>query len=295
MPGLCYTAGVISRLSRRPLPAVGPRVLALAPPQAPHRLRYGDEAAQFGDLWLPPGAGPHPVVVFLHGGFWRNLYTLDHAGFLCQALAETGIAVWSIEYRRLGDPGGGWPGTFQDVARGVAFVRQLSVDYPLNLERAVLMGHSAGGHLALWAAAAPRLPLDHALRGPDPAALRAVIALAAVPDLRRAWALGLSQGVVGDLLGGGPGQVPERYDAASPSDLVPVGVPQMLIHGTADEVVPMELSQRYAAIARIAGDSVEEIWLEGAGHFEPISPWTEAWKVVHGVVMNAAFSEFRQP
>lgn len=268
----------------------GPKVLALTPPQASYRLQYANAQARFGDLWLPQEGEPHPVAIFIHGGFWRSRYSLDHAGFLCQALAESGIAVWSIEYRRLGDPGGGWPGTFQDVARGVAFVSQLSREHDLDLERTTLMGHSAGGHLALWAAAAANLPLDHGLRGPDPPNLRAVIALAAVPDLRLGWALGLGDGVIEDLLGGGPDQVPERYAAASPSELVPIGVPQILIHGIDDEVVPLELSQSYAAAALAEGDAVSEFWLEGIGHFEPISPWTSAWQVVHDAV-HAALSK----
>jgi acetyl esterase/lipase len=276
---------------RRPKAAADPEVLTQTPPQAPYRLAYGSQQVQFGDLWLPPGDELHPVVIFIHGGFWRNRYSLDHAGFLCQALAEAGIAVWSLEYRRLGDAGGGWPGTFQDVAHGVAFVRRLADDYPLDLGRAVLMGHSAGGHLALWAAAAARLPPDHVLRGPPPPDLRAVIALAAVPDLRQAWTLGLGQGVVEDLLGGRPDQVPERYGAASPGELLPLGVSQKLIHGTDDEVVPLEHSQRHAAAARSAGDDISESWLEGVGHFEPISPWTAAWQVVHSAVVHSVFEK----
>lgn len=286
---LCYTAEVIARLFRRRLSTAGPRVLEQTPPRAPYRLQYGAGEVQLGDLWLPPGDELHPVVIFVHGGFWRSRYSLDHAGFLCQALAGSGIAVWSIEYRRLGDPGGGWPGTFQDVAHGVAYVRRLADDFPLDPGRTVLMGHSAGGHLALWAAAAASLPPDHVLRGPPSPDLRAVIALAAVPDLRQAWTLGLGQGVVEDLLGGRPDQVPERYAAASPGEMLPIGVCQRLIHGTNDEVVPLELSQRHATAARSAGDEISELWLEGAGHFEPISPWTAAWQGVYNVVVHSVF------
>ena len=123
-------------------------------PRAKQRIGYGPDPNQFGDLWLPDSSSKHPVVVFIHGGYWRARYSLDHADFLCQALAETGFAVWNIEYRRVGQQGGGWPGTFQDVVQGVQHVRSLSTTFSLDVQRVVLMGHSAGGHLALWAAGA---------------------------------------------------------------------------------------------------------------------------------------------
>jgi len=210
-------------------------VLSFPPPRAQHRIPYGSDPCQFGDLWLPQPPGPHPVVAFIHGGFWRSRYGLEHAGFLCQALARSGLAAWSIEYRRLGDPDGGWPGTFLDVAQAIGHLRALAPQYALDLERLLLMGHSAGGHLALWVAGAGRLSPGDPLHVAQPSSLslRAVVALAGVSDLRRAWELGLSQGVVEELLGGRPEQVPERYAAASPQELLPLGVPQILVHGSA--------------------------------------------------------------
>lgn len=271
-------------------PAANPSRLLLdaAPPKAPHRIAYGVDPQQFGDLWLPHEPGPHPLLVFIHGGYWRARYDLGHAGFLCQAFAQAGIAVWNVEYRRLGNPGGGYPGTFQDVARAIALGSELADRFALNIQRGVAVaGHSAGGHLALWAAGAHRLPLDHPLRAPDPLPLCAAISLGGITDLRRAWEMALSDQVVTELLGGGPDQVPERYAAASPIERLSLGVPQIIMHGTEEEVVPTEFAERYAEAARAAGDDISLLWLPGMGHFDPIDPRSPAWPIVHGAVAQA--------
>ncbi len=242
-----------------------------------HRLFYGVDPNHFGDLYLPAGPEPHPLLIFLHGGYWRARYDLEHARPLCQALAQAGMAVWNLEYRRVGNAGGGWPGTFADVLAGLGHVRQLALDYPLDLGRVTLMGHSAGGHLALWAAAARRIPAGHWLHDAEPLPLRRVVALAAVSDLRRAWDLQLSNGAAGELLGGEPQQVPAAYALASPIELLPCAVPQALLHGDADEAVPYELSQRYHIAARAAGDDCTLNTLPNTGHFELIDPHSLAW------------------
>src|SRR5579859_3765042 len=115
---------------------MGHPILTTPAPPADRRLAYGDHPRQFGDLRLPRGAGLHPVAVVLHGGFWRATYDLEHIGHLCAALAAAGVVTWSLEYRRIGDDGGGWPGTFHDVARGADRLRELARDYPLDLQRA---------------------------------------------------------------------------------------------------------------------------------------------------------------
>jgi acetyl esterase/lipase len=228
-------------------------------------------------LYLPAGLGPYPLLVFIHGGYWRARYDLEHAHPLCQALARAGLAVWNVEYRRVGNPGGGWPGTFADVLAALAHVRQLALDHPLDLGRVTQMGHSAGGHLALWVAAARRIPAGHPLHDAHPLPLRRVVALAAVSDLRLAWDWQLSSGAVGELLGGDPQQAGEAYALASPIRLLPCGVPQVLLHGDADEAVPYELSQRYHAAARAAGDDCTLVTLPAIGHFELIDPLSAAW------------------
>ncbi|WP_224250023.1 alpha/beta hydrolase family protein [Hyalangium gracile] len=249
-------------------------------PPADARLPYGELTFQFGDLRLPPGPGPHPVVVMVHGGFWRARYNLEHAGHLCADLARRGYATWSLEYRRVGHEGGGWPGTFEDVARGMDFLRTLGKSQPLDLSRVVAMGHSAGGHLALWLAGRRRQPSGSPLSSADPFIPRGVVVLAGVVDLVRAHELRLSDDIVTEFLGGTPAQVPERYRLASPSALAPIGVRQVLIHGTEDDTVPVSLSTDYHARARALGDDVRLIPLPGAGHFEVINPLAREWPQV---------------
>ncbi len=264
-------------------------------PRAKQRIGYGPDPNQFGDLWLPDSSSKHPVVVFIHGGYWRARYSLDHADFLCQALAEAGFAVWNVEYRRIGQPGGGWPGTFHDVVQGVRHVSSLETTFPLDVQRLVLMGHSAGGHLALWAAGAHRLSAAEGFGVTEMLPLRAVIALAPVSDLRRAWELHLSQGAAAELLGGSPNQMPERYAVASPFEMLPLGVPQVLIHGTADDAVPYELSERYVAAANVAGDACRLVTLPTLGHFELIDPLSAAWPHVYGAVARALSTPLTSP
>jgi dipeptidyl aminopeptidase/acylaminoacyl peptidase len=216
---------------------------------------------------MPAGKGPHPAVVFIHGGFWKAAYDLAHAGHLCAALTAAGAATWNLEYRRIGNPGGGWPGTLEDAVAGVSHVSKLA---RLDSNRVVVAGHSAGGHLALYAAAK------------NPIRLRGVVSLAGVADLRRAWDLRLSNGIVGTLLGGSPEQVPERYKAASPIEMLPITTPQRLVHGTKDSVVPFEMSKRFAK----ASKNAKLIPLEGAGHFELIDPQSREWPAVRESILE---------
>jgi len=248
-------------------------ILQLKPPKADVRIPYGKDLHQFGDLRLPPGPGPHPVVIFIHGGYWRAAYDLSYAGHLCAALTRAGFASWNIEYRRLGDAGGGWPGTFDDVLHGAEHVRVLRAKYALDLDRMVASGHSAGGQLVLWLAAQRALDL------------RGVTPLAAVSDLRRAWTLQLSGGVVGQLLGGTPDQVPSRYAAASPRELLPISVPQRMVHGTNDDIVPFEMSEQFAK----ASKNARLIPVKGAGHFELVDPRSREWPAVQKAIVEWNF------
>ena len=197
------------------------------PPAAPGvPIAYGSGEFQFGELSMPEGKGPHPVAIVIHGGYWRARYDLRHIGHFCVALAKSGIAAWSLEYRRLGNEGGGFPGTFDDVRAGAAHLRKIAEEHSLDMKRVSATGHSAGGHLALWLAKQRVVPL------------RGVVPLAPVGDLRRAWELKLSGNVVDEFLGGSPDKVPERYRAASPIEMLPLGVKQRVIHGDRDDVVP---------------------------------------------------------
>ncbi len=249
------------RLAATALPAVSPTFLQLAPAEPGCRIAYGSDPNQFGELRLPQGKGPHPTVIFIHGGYWREAYDLTHVGHSCVAIATAGYAVWSLEYRRVGQPGGGYPGTLEDIR---AAARRVSGIADLDLGRVVLAGHSAGGHLALWLAAQELLPL------------KGVAALAAVSDLRRAHEQNLGAGAVADFVGGGPAECNDRYAASSPVDLLPLRVPQVLLHGTADDTVPFELSRRFAR----ASKNARLVALPGAGHFELIDPRSKEWPVV---------------
>jgi acetyl esterase/lipase len=264
-------------------------------PPANHRESYGTGALQFGELRLPRGRSRAPVVVLIHGGCWRAAYDLAHVGPAAAALADAGYAVWVPEYRRVGDDGGGWPGTFDDIAGAVDFVRELSARYAvLDTTRVVLVGHSAGAQLALWAAA--RRPGDTSVEraaGARPARkppLRAVgvVSLAGITDLTNyASANGCGSAVV-PLLGGTAAQVAERYRAASPIDRIPIGVPMRLVHGVADPIVPFAQVQEFASRAKAAGDAVTLSRVAGAGHFDVVAPQAAAWSAVLEAVRAVA-------
>jgi acetyl esterase/lipase len=250
------------------------------------RLSYGPETLQFGDLYLPSGSGPHPTIILIHGGYWRARYDLNLMNSLAEDLATRGFAAWNIEYRRVGNQGGGWPGTFLDVARATDYLQVIASTYMLDLQRLVPIGHSAGGHLAFWLAARPRIHDGDPLAGSSikeddatsgPLIPQGAISLAGVLDLMMAWRLHLSSDAVVELLGGTPSEVPERYTSASPAALLPLGIPQVLIHGTADTNVPLEISQSYAQAAKAAHDNVTLFELPGVDHFDVINPRTPAW------------------
>jgi acetyl esterase/lipase len=216
------------------------------------------------------------LLVAIHGGFWRAAYGLDCLRPFCTSLAARGFAVASLEYRKLGEPGGGWPGTLEDVRLGCASLAAGARASGLTFSGALLVGHSAGGHLALWAAA----------RAPSPAAFPwvGVVGLAAVSDLVEASRLNLSRGVVRDFLGGTPEAVPARYREASPVELLPNGVPTVLVHGTEDADVPFALSPAYVQRAQAAGDTARLVTLEGGTHFDVIEPAGSYWPQVTGVL-----------
>jgi acetyl esterase/lipase len=261
-------------------------ILNLPTPEADYRIHYGENPLQFGDLRLPKEKGPHPVAVVVHGGCWLAEYNLDHISSFCDALTRAGIATWSLEYRRIGDEGGGWPGTFDDVARGSDYLRELAENYPLNLERVIAVGHSAGGHLALWLGARARLPRSSELFSENPIALCGIVSLAGVVDLRRAHEEEICGDSVKRLIGGGPDTMSDRYRQASPMELLPLGVPHRLVQGARDEIVPLSSVEAYLEAGRRTGDDVELIVRKEAGHFELIAPTTAAWRVVRDTLIN---------
>ena len=255
-------------------------VAAMPSRPADARLTYGSAPEQFGELRLPAGPGPHPVVVLIHGGCWRAEYDLLHLAPLATALVNDGWAVWAIEYRRVGSPGGGWPGTFQDVGAAIDHLRTLAQSQALDLSRIVAVGHSAGGHLALWSAARGSLPRDSPIASPDPLIPHGVVALAGITDLTAyASPSGCGSAVV-PLLGGDAKAMGERYAQASPVITVPT-VPLQLVVGTADAVVPRTQAE---ALTRVVGSRATVRLVEGAGHFDLIAPDLEAWVVLRDAV-----------
>jgi acetyl esterase/lipase len=249
-------------------------------------------------------AGRAPaLILLLHGGFWRAAFDRTHLGPLAAALAAESFAVCTPEFRRTGQPGGGWPGTFDDVSLAVdrlpGLVRAVLPGGAAALGGVILAGHSAGGHLALWSAGRHRLGPDSSWRldpgasGADSgsgagAGVAGVVALAPVSDLAGCYEAGLDHDAVGDLLGGGPAQQPARYAAADPARLIPLGVPVRIVHGTADDRVPFAMSQSFAARDQAAGDPVQLDVLAGGGHFDVIDPLSAAWPVVLAVFRAVA-------
>lgn len=239
------------------------------------RHAYGSAGSQFCELFLPEGDGPFPVAIVIHGGFWKSLYGRKLMWPLCQDLTRRGWAAWNLEYRRLGmRSGGGWPETFEDVAAGIDLLAQ--VPAPLDLARVASVGHSAGGHLSLWAASRPGLPPG--MPGADPAVTIArAVSQAGVVNLRMAFQLGLSKGVVRRFLGGAPGEVPDRYLYGSPADRLPIAVPTLLVHGGRDDVVPATLSEEFATAAAHHGDECELAVFPDQGHMGHIDPTNPMW------------------
>jgi acetyl esterase/lipase len=258
--------------------------LKLSSSPANHRIAYGLDPEQFGDLRLPKSPGPHPVAILFHGGCWRAVLNLHFIGSLAEALAEEGIASWNVEYRRVGNPGGGWPGTFEDASRGAAHLLEIARRFDLDLSRVVAVGHSAGGHLALWLGAQKRLVPAGAAAALEPIPLRGVVSLAGVSDVRGARENCSCSDMVEKFMGGTVEMFPERYRLASPAELLPLGLPQRLIHGAKDGSVPLKMSEDYTASAKARGDDIRLTVLPDAGHFELIAPQSSAWKVVIGAV-----------
>lgn len=268
-----------------------PQDLTSVPSRAPdRRVAYGDDSSQYGELRVPTGSGPHPVVVLIHGGCFKAAYaTTRDLAPMGDALKDGGIATWNVEYRRLGQPGGGWPGTYLDIGRAVDHLRDLAREYPLDLGRVVIVGHSAGGHLAMWAAARARLPAASPLFATNPLLVRGVIDLAGPVDLTAnipGYQALCRDSVITSLLGGTPAAVPERYAHASPITLLPLGIPQVLILGTHEDFVPLPLAEAYAQAAAGAGDPVRLLVIPGVGHFETASPRATTWPLVESTIRS---------
>jgi acetyl esterase/lipase len=249
--------------------------LAAAP--AGERIAYGADPLQFGELTLPAGPGPFPVLVWLHGGCWLAAFDIAHSRALAQSFAANGIAVWNLEYRRVGDPGGGWPGTFLDVADGTDHLRSLLEHYPLDGQRILFGGHSAGGHLALWLAGRATLPEQSLLYRDRPLQPHGILALAPAVDLAALHAQETCDSAATRLLGGGPDEYPQRYSDAAVEPRIPLSMPQAIVVGEQDATWTW-LGEAYADRALDAGSTaLQLITLPASGHFEMIAPASSSW------------------
>ena len=236
-------------------------------------IRYGADPLQVADLWLPAGAGPHPVVLMVHGGCWQtDIADRTIMSWIADDLRRRGIAVWNIDYRGVDRPGGGYPGTFQDAAAAADALRDHARQHRLDLTRVVAIGHSAGGHLALWLAGRPKLPAGSPLRTADPLPIRTVVSLGGLPDLEEAArsSNGCGNEVVGRLTGG-------HFADTSVPRLAPLGVAQVLINGLQDRIIPNAYAEGYARPMRAAGDDVRVRMIDRTGHVELVAPETAAW------------------
>jgi len=252
--------------------------LAAGPPD--QIIHYGPAPQQFANLRLPKRKGLHPVVIFIHGGCWLSAYDIAHVGSIEQALADSGYAVWSIEYRRVGDEGGGWPGTFLDIAHGVDYVREVAQKYSLDLNHVVASGHSAGGEFALWLAARNKIAPPSEVYVKNPLEVQGVVALAPAPDLEGLEAAGTCGKVIDKLVGGPPSEFAARYAAVSPMKLAPISVPSTLVVGVQDKAFG-PVGRAYFARAKQAGDTkVRLVEAPASGHFELIAPKTTTWPIV---------------
>lgn len=252
-------------------------ILSRQPPPADLRVPYGSDPSQFIDLRLPSKDKLHPLVINIHGGFWRAKYGLDHAGHLCAALTARGLATANVEYRRVGNDGGGWPGTFSDLRSACQFLIQNAHKYRFDTRKIIAMGHSAGGQLALCVAAhEPRVT--------------GAVSLAGVVDLQQAFELHLSHDAVVEFLGGTPADVPDHYREADPMQLFIGQARQWLIHGSADDTVPPAFSRNYVDIKKkrtgMAKEDVRLLEISGADHFDLIDPRSTAWPQVERAVIE---------
>ena len=259
---------------------------AVAPSQT---VQWGPAATDVADLWLPAGAGPHPVVVMVHGGCWqKEVADRTIMNWAAEDLRARGLAVWNIEYRGVDETGGGYPGTFLDVGHAADALRDQAAAHNLDLSRVAAFGHSAGGHLAMWLAARPRLPQSSPMRMDDPLKLVGVINSGGLADLAESKDV-TDRSCLADIYDKLVGPISAArarvLSDTSPAEMLPLGVRQISVNGHEDRIAPPVLGESIARKARAAGDRAEAQVVMNSGHVELISPGTKAWDVEAAALM----------
>jgi acetyl esterase/lipase len=273
-----------------PKPMVLADYLALKGPSPSATFAYGSAPSQYAELFLPKGAGPFPVAVLVHGGCWTKEFGgITQLRNLAGALAARGIAAWNVEYRRVDEAGGGYPGTYQDMNAALATLALQAKRYPLDLGRLVAVGHSAGGQLVQWMAGRPRIPASSPLYQPDPLPVRQVVSLGGLADLRREQALIKSScdREIGQLTGAPGDKRPDVFADTNAGDLLPNGSRTILVTGELDRISPPRVARDYAARARAAGDAAEVVILPGASHYDEVAASSHAWPQVLQAIESA--------
>lgn len=263
----------------------------LPQPKGGEKIAYGPAASQFVKLWTPEGPGPHPVAIMLHGGCWQHeVADLDYMNAAALDLQKRGVAVWDVEYRRVDEAGGGYPGTFQDVAAAIDLLRVEGPRRNLDLKRVVATGHSAGGHLALWAAGRANLPASSPLYKADPLPISAVVSIAGLPDLQgapEAIALVCGENIVGRLTGPATPAHADVFADTSPLRLLPLRTPVVMVHGAFDNIAPPWHGSDYRKAARAKGEAAAVVVVPDAGHFELVWPGAPAWDEIASRIQAA--------
>jgi acetyl esterase/lipase len=264
--------------------------LALGGPAPSRHVAYGAAPSQFAELFQPAGDGPFPVAVIIHGGCWtREFGGITQMRNMAGDLAGQGIAVWNVEYRRYDEEGGGYPGMYHDVASAMDRLRALASEHRLDLSRIVLVGHSAGGHLAQWAGSRARLPRGSPLYVADPLPVPTVISLGGLADLRNEAALikNSCDRDTAQLAGVASAGRPDVFADTSPAEMLPSGVRTVLIHGELDTIAPLRAGHDYARRARAAGDAAEVIVLPGGSHYDEVAASSPSWSIVSAEIRKA--------
>ena len=288
---LLFCLMLLNCMSAKAAPISFSDLLARERPAATKKLAYGTDPDQFGELWMPDAPGPHTVIILIHGGCWlEDLPGVELMAYMAEDLRRAGFAVWNLEYRRLGHPGGGYPGTFLDIAQGTDYLRRIAADEKLDLSRVIVIGHSAGGHLGLWAAARPRIRPASPLHNDYPLPVKAVITLAGMDDLSAYRDRGPSAcgepDTVDQLVDAQGRKGQDVYADTSPAVLLPLGVEQVIVSGSLDPIVPARFGNDYGTAAKKAGDKVQIEEIPNAGHFELIDPQSEAWTRIKALIKS---------